>query len=48
MANFVDLAALTRNSAKVATFVVGVHGPQVTEYTYMSKKNQKSLTAKKL
>ena len=48
MANFVDIVALTRNSAKVATFVVRVHGPQVTEYTYIYKKNQKSVTAKKL
>jgi hypothetical protein len=47
MANFVDLSALNKSSAKVATFAVKLAGARVNQYTYVSKKDAKTVTANK-
>ena len=47
MPKFVDLGALNKNSARVATFAVRVPGAQTTEYTYTSKKGGNLVKAQK-
>ena len=47
MPKFVDLGAMNKSSAKVATFAVRVHGSQMTEYTYTSKKGGNPVKAQK-
>ena len=46
MTSYMDFAALTRNSDRVAIFVVRMRGPQVTVYTYNSKKIKNTVNAK--
>ena len=46
MTNYLDFGALTRNSNRVAIFVVRMRGPQVTVYTYTSKKIKNTVNAK--
>jgi len=47
MNKYVGLGALSKSSARVATFVVRVHGPEVKEYNYPSKKTGEIVKAQK-
>ena len=40
-----DLAVLSKSSAKLATFGVAMHGGRVFDYTYTGKKDGKAITA---
>ena len=40
-----DLAVLSKSSAKLATFVVALHGGRVFDYSYTGKKDGKCITA---
>ena len=47
MASSLDLGALSKSSAKIASFVVAVNGARIVQYTYTRKKDGQTIQAER-